>query len=38
MASWAMDRLIQWLQQHRVLTVAAASLYFAAVVLPHEEV
>lgn len=33
-----MDRLIQWLRQHRVLTVAAAGLYFAAVVLPHEEV
>jgi len=33
-----MDRLIQWLRQHRVLTAAAAGLYFAAVVLLHEEV
>jgi len=33
----AMDRLIQWCRRHRVLTGAAAGLYFAAVVLLHEE-
>ena len=32
-----MDRLIQWFREHRVLTVAAAGLYFVAVVLLHEQ-
>jgi VanZ family protein len=34
----ALDRMIRWMDEHRIITVVLAGLYFVAVVTLHEEV